>query len=318
MPRILAATWSDGLFVLAGETRSQELAGHSVRALAPDQDGGTVAIVDGHSLCRRTYEGAWSTVATSELDLACLVVVGDVIYLGTDDARVFRVSLNGKRASQNGKLVPLHGFETTPGRDTWYAGSALIDGKLVGPPLGVRSMTATSDGAALLANVHVGGIPRSTDGGVTWQPTIAVDSDVHEVCGHRVDPYTVIAAAAIGLCVSRDGGRTWAVEQDGLHALHCTAVAFSEMDILVSAATDHFSDKGAVYRRPIDGTGPLQPVGGLPRWLAGIVDTGCIATLGSALAVADKMGNLYASADAGHTWLHRDHGLPMMSSINLI
>ena len=315
MPSILAATWSDGLFVFAGETRRQELAGHSVRALARDRDGGALAIVDGHSLCRRTREGAWTTIATSELDLACLVGVGDVIYLGTDDARVLRVS-------QDGKIDQVSGFETTPGRDTWYAGTALIDGKLVGPPLGVRSMTATADGAGLLANVHVGGIPRTTDGGVTWQPTIDVESDVHEVCAHPFDPRTVIAAAAVGLCVSRDGGLTWTVEQEGLHALHCTAVAFSENDILVSAATDHFADQGAVYRRPIEGTGPLEPVTGPPRWLEGIVDTGCIATHrsthGSALAVADKAGNLYASADAGHSWLRRDHGLPMMSKILLI
>jgi hypothetical protein len=315
MPSILAATWSDGLFVFAPETRRQELAGHSVRAMAPDRDGGAFAIVDGHSLCRRTCEGTWSTITTSQLDLACLTAVGDVIYLGTDDARVLCVS-------QNGEISPLSGFETVPGRETWYAGSALIDGKVVGPPLGVRSMTATADGAALLANVHVGGIPRSIDGGVTWQPTIDVESDVHEVCAHPSDPRTVIAAAAVGLCISRDGGVTWTVEQEGLHALHCTAAAFSEKDILVSAATDHFAAQGAVYRRPIEGTldgkGPLEPVGGLPRWLGGIVDTGCIATLGSALAVGDKAGNLYASADAGHSWLHRDVGLPMVSKVLLI
>ena len=67
MPSILAATWSDGVFVFAGEMRRQELAGRSVRAMAPDQDGGALAIVDGHSLCRRTFEGAWSTIATSQL-----------------------------------------------------------------------------------------------------------------------------------------------------------------------------------------------------------------------------------------------------------
>jgi hypothetical protein len=311
IPSMLAATWSDGLFVFARETRHQELAGHSVRALARDQDGGALAIVDGHSLCRRTCEGEWSTIASSQLDLACLAVVGDVMYLGTDDARVLRVS-------QNGKIDPLSGFETIPGRDTWYAGSALINGQLVGPPLGVRSMTATSDGAALLANVHVGGIPRSTDGGVTWQPTIDVDSDVHEVCGHPVHPGTVIAAAAIGLCISRDGGGTWTVEKEGLHASYCSAVAFSEEDILVAASTDHFAARGAVYRRPIDGNGLLQRVRGLPRWLGGIVDTGCIAALGSALAVADKAGNLYASVDAGHSWLHHGNGLPMLSSVLLI
>jgi hypothetical protein len=310
MPTILAATWSDGLFVFAGETRRQELAGHAIRALAPDQNGGALAIVDGHSLCRRTCEGAWSTIAKSQLDLACLTVVGDVAYLGTDDARVLRVS-------DNGTVDPLGGFDAVSGRDTWYAGSALVNGRLVGPPLGVRSMTRTSDGA-LLANVHVGGIPRSTDGGSTWQPTIDVASDVHEVCAHPVHPGTVIAAAAIGLCISRDGGATWTVEQEGLHASYCSAVAFSAEDILVAASTDHFAAQGAVYRRQTDGKGPLQPVGGLPRWLGGIVDTGCIAALGSALAVADQAGNLYVSADAGHSWLHRYKELPAMSRVLLI
>ena len=64
-----------------------------------------------------------------------------------------------------------------------------------------------ADGSVLLANVHVGGIPRSTDGGVTWQPTIDVDSDVHEVRAHPHRSGVVMAAAAIGLCASRDGGR---------------------------------------------------------------------------------------------------------------
>ena len=312
MPSILAATWSDGLFVYDDETRHQELAGHSVRNLALDHNGDALVIVDGHSLCRRTCERTWSTIATNQLDLRCLAVIGDVSYLGTDDARVLRVS-------QNGQIDPLDGFENVPGRDTWYAGSALINGQVVGPPLGVRSMTTTSDGAALLANVHVGGIPRSTDSGVTWQPTIHVDSDVHEVCAHPVHhPHTVIAAAAIGLCISRDGGITWTVEQDGLHASYCSAVAFSEEDIFVAASTDHFAAQGAIYRRPIDGKTPLQPVNGLPRWLDGIIDTGCIATRGSAIAVVDKAGNLYASEDAGHSWVHRDHGLPMLSRLLLI
>jgi hypothetical protein len=310
IPNILAATWSDGLFVFDGETRRHELGGQAVRALAPDQNGGTLAIVDGHSLRRRTREGTWSTIATSQLDLACLVAAGDVIYLGTDDARVLCVG-------KNGKIDPLGGFEAVPGRDSWYAGSAVINGQRVGPPLGVRSMTAASDGAVLLANVHVGGIPRSIDGGATWQPTIHIDSDVHEVCAHPVRPDIVIAAAAIGLCISRDGGATWTIQQEGLHASYCSAVAFSDKNILVSASTDHFATEGAVYRRPIDGNDPLEPIGGLSKRLEGIVDTGCIATRGSALAVADKASNLYISADAGNSWLHRDKGLPTISCILL-
>ena len=311
MPSIFAATWSDGLFVFEGDARCQELAGRSVRDLAPDQNGSVVAIVDGHSLCRRTREGAWSTLATSQMTLASVIVVGDAIYLGTDDARVLRVD-------QRGAIDPLNGFGAIAGRDTWYAGSAVINGQRVGPPLGVRSMTATSEGSVLLVNVHVGGVPRSTDGGVTWQPTIDVRSDVHEVCAHPLHPHTVIAAAAIGLCISRDGGANWIVEHEGLHAPYCSAVAFSDGDILVAASTDHFADQGAVYRRPTDGASPLQPVRGLPRWLGGIVDTGCIATRGRAVAIADKAGNLYASADAEHAWLHRDDCLPMVSKVLLI
>jgi hypothetical protein len=213
IPTILAATWSDGLFVFDGETRRQELPGQSVRGLAADPNGGTLAIVDGHAVCRRSREGTWSTITTSPLDLACIVAIGDIIYIGTDDARVLRVN-------RDGELDQLGGFDSVAGREKWYAGSALINGQVLGPPLGVRSMSATSDGAVLLVNVHVGGIPRSTDGGATWQPTIDVDSDVHEVCAHPVNSNIVIAAAAVGLCISRDGGATWTIEQHGLHALY--------------------------------------------------------------------------------------------------
>src|SRR6188472_3125959 len=172
-PTVLVATWRDGLFVFGGETPGHELGDQSVRALAPDGHGGALAIVNGRSLRRRAPDGVWSTVATTEFDLACCVAVGDVIYVGTDDARVLRVDADGAPE-------PLRAFASVAGRDTWYAGSAVINGQRVGPPLGIRSITATPDGAVLLANVHVGGIPRSMDGGVTWEPTIDVDSDVHE------------------------------------------------------------------------------------------------------------------------------------------
>lgn len=309
---ILAATWGDGLIAFSGDARHQELPGQAVKALASDGHGSALAIVDGRALCRRTPGGEWNTIATTEFPLACSVAVGDMIYVGTDDAHVLRVSADGQ-------IETVRGFEVVPGRGTWYAGSALINGQLVGPPLGVRSMTATSDGATLLANVHVGGIPRSTDGGVTWQPTIDVDSDVHEVCAHPIQSTIVIAATAMGLCISRDGGATWSLEQQGLHAPYCSAVAFLGGDILVAASADHFATQGAIYRRPIDGESPLVPVGrGLPRWIDGIADTGCIAARESSVAVADKGGNLYASVDAGRTWAHRANGLPAISSLLVI
>ena len=309
---VLVATWRAGLFVVSGGTHEQELTGHSVRALAADGHGGALAIVDGRSLCRRAPSGVWSTIATAETDLACCVAARDIIYAGTDDASVLRVSATGE-------IERLRGLDEVAGRDKWYAGSALIDGKVMGPPLGIRSMTATSDGAVLLANVHVGGIPRSIDGGATWRPTIDIDSDVHEVRGHPNRPGIVAAAAAVGLCTSSDGGATWKVEQAGLHASYCSAVEFAGDDILVAASDGHFAPHGAIYRRGVDESGPLVRVkGALPEWLDGIADTGLIAANGSAVAVADQKGNLHASADNGRTWSRRAEGIPYPSCILII
>ena len=302
---VLVATWCDGVFVLAGGTLDQEFRNQPVRALVPDGSGGALAIVNGRSLHRRAPDGVWSAITTTELDLACCVAVGDVIYVGTDDARVLRVGADGA-------LEQLRGFDAVAGRETWY-------GQRVGPPLGIRSMTASPDGAVLLANVHVGGVPRSTDGGATWQPTIDVESDVHEVRAHPNRPGVVMAAAAIGLCTSRDGGVTWAVEQEGLHASYCSAVAFAGDDVFVSASIDHFAAQGAIYRRRVDGHDSLVVVGGgLPAWTDGIIDTGCIATRGSAVAFADRKGNLYVSANSGRSWSRQADGLPTPSSVLIV
>jgi hypothetical protein len=308
---ILVATWDSGLFSVTGKIVRQELAHQSVRSLISDGHGGVLAIVDGHSLCRRSPDGQWAEIAKSEFDLSCCVPIGNVVFLGTDDARILRVDPDGTQQW-------LTGFDNVSGRDSWYAGSAIIDGKRMGPPLGIRSMAATCDGAVLLANVHVGGIPRSTDSGLTWQPTIEINSDVHQVCAHPTRPDIVIAAAAVGLCLSRDAGMTWTIEQQGLHAHHCSAVAFGRNDIFVSASTDPFAAQGAVYRRPIDGNGPLQLLGGgMPQWIEGKADTNCIATRDSMAAVIDRSGRLYVSHDDGASWSYPLDRLPVPSGLHI-
>lgn len=308
-PSILVATWGNGLFSVIGKMVRQELPDQSVRSLVADGYGRVLAIVGGHSLSRRSSDGEWTEIVKSEFDLSCCVPIGNVVFVGTDDANILRVDPDG--AQQR-----LRGFDTVAGRDSWYAGSAIIDGKRMGPPLGIRSMAATCDGAVLLANVHVGGVPRSTDSGVTWQPTIDIDSDVHQVCAHPSRPDIVIAAAAVGLCVSRDAGMTWTIEQQGLHALHCSAVAFGRNDIFVSASTDPFAAQGAVYRRPIDSNGPLQLLGGgMPQRIEGKADTGCIATRDSTAAVIDRSGRLYVSHDDGASWSSPLDRLPTPSGL---
>jgi hypothetical protein len=305
---VLIATWGDGLFVLSGSNVRHELPGRSVRSLTDDRNGGSIAIVDARRVERRASSGEWRVIATMDVDVACCLPAGDRLYVGSDDARIFVV--------ETGRCDALTGFDAVPQRDKWYAGGAVVDGKYLGPPLGVRSMTMTCDGGALLANVHVGGIPRSIDGGATWRPTIDIDLDVHEVHAHPTRPDLVIAAAAAGLCVSRDGGATWTIEREGLHASYCSAVAFAGDDILIAAAADHFATEGAIYRRSVDRPGPLQPIGGgLPRWISGICDTGCIAVRGSTVALADRAGHLYWSHDLGRTWSCEPTGASGPSSV---
>jgi hypothetical protein len=307
---ILVATWDEGLFAVTGDRRVQELADQPVRGLAPDGRGGALAIVGRHSLRRRSPGSEWVTVATSEFELSCCMAVRDNIYVGTDDARMLRLNHEG------GVLNPIDGFDSVAGRDAWFAGSAIVNGQRVGPPLGIRSVAANSNGSVLFANVHVGGIPRSVDGGITWQPTIDINSDVHEVRGHPANPDIVAAAAAVGLCISRDSGTTWIIEREGLHAPHCSAVAFSGDDIIVSASTGPFAAEGRIYRRPVRPDGSLVAVeGGMPVWTEGKAETGCIAANGSSVAVADRGGNLYCSDDFGRTWLRMSTRLPAPSGV---
>jgi len=305
---VLVATWCDGVFSVAEQGYQRELPGCPVRALTRDGQGGTLAIVAGHTLRRRSADGTWLTLATASGQLSCCVASHGNVYVGTEDARVLRLAASNE-------LVPLPGFERVAGRDTWYAGQALVDGRLLGPPLGVRSLSATTAGA-LLANVHVGGIPRSTDAGASWQPSIAIDTDVHEVRAHPHRANSVAAAAAAGLCISTDGGASWSVQSDGLHAAYCSAVAFVGNDVLVAASEGHFAPSGRIYRRSLEDGSPPRPVlDGLPEWTDGIVDTHCIDASGSSVAFADKSGSIYVSRDGGLSWSHWSHALPSASSL---
>jgi hypothetical protein len=310
MSGVLVSTWRDGIFAVAVGGCEHELAGCSVQALVADGRGGALAVVDGQTLRRRTSDGGWTTLATADAQLSCCVASHGNVYVGTDDARIFCLTASAE-------LVLLNDLQAVEGRETWTAGQMLVDGQLLGPPLGVRSITATLDGV-LLANVHVGGIPRSVDAGASWRPTIAVESDVHEVRAHPSRSNIVVAASALGLCSSSDGGATWSIRRDGLHAAYCSAVAFVQNDVWVAASEHHFSPRGRIYRRSLDHDAALSPVLGLPEWTDGIVDTHCIGVSGSRVAFVDRGGNVYISADEGLSWSMGSHGLPSPSSIFLL
>jgi len=282
----------DGIIALDGGPARTELTGRVVTHLGRGPEGWW-AVADGRDLLRRDTDAAWEPVVRVDSRVTCVLPVAGGALAGTDDGRLLRV--------YGGALVPVTGFDAVEGRADWHAVGSRT-------PY-VRSLTTTADAQVVLANVHVGGIPRSGNGGASWAPTIDVEADVHEVRAHPTDPARVTAVAAVGIAESRDGGVTWSVSTGGLHATYARAVAFTTGAVLVSVSDGPFTKRGALYRRALARADAEHPVAerctnGLPEWLAGNVDTGSLDADGEHAAFADADGNLYASNDTGHTWQH--------------
>jgi hypothetical protein len=89
-------------------------------------------------------------------------------------------------------------------------------------------------------------------------------------------------------------------------------------NVLVAASEHHFSPQGRIYRRSIEGDGPLKVGGGLPDWTDGIVDTHCIAASGPRAALADRGGSVYVSGDACKSWSRLAQSIPSPSSVLLL
>jgi hypothetical protein len=295
MTEILVAT-ATGL-VAAGDERPA-LEG-PIDALAADR-WGVWALMDGRSVWRRVREGWVEVTAVDGPRGRCLLATEEGLFVGTAEAGLLHL--------EDGVLQRVKGFDDAPGRDTWYT-------PWDGPP-DTRSMSQGSDGT-LYANVHVGGILRSADG-ERWEPTIDVDADVHRVLAHPEDADVVLAACAPGLAISPDRGDTWSIHHDGLHGRYCRAVAVAGEDVLVSASTGPFTDRAALYRRPLDGEGPFEKViEGLPEWFPSNIDSLCLAAEGSAAALGTTEGEIYRSGDGGRTWGRTATGLAEVRAVLL-
>lgn len=270
----------DGMYDLGSGVTAQ-LAGREINALVPDGPAWW-ALTDGSTIWRADGDGDWSEAATSDVRAHCLLPTAAGLLVGTAEARLLRLA--------DGRLEAIEGFEAVEGRDGWYTPWG-------GPP-DTRSLAADTAGT-IFANVHVGGIPRSADGGATWQPTIEIDADVHEVLAAGG---FVFASCALGLAVSVDGGDSWTFETDGLHASYSRAVAVCDRAVLISVSTGPHGDRAAVYRRPLAGGRFERCRDGLPEWFSDNVDTHCLAAAASEVALGTRGGEVFLSKDQGGSW----------------
>jgi hypothetical protein len=290
MTRILAGT-ARGLYVLGGDAE-RGLPDRAVTALASD-GAATWATLDRRAIWQHAG-GAWQhIIAATDFEAACLLPDPAGLLVGTFAAHLFRLVGNA--------LERIAAFDAAAGRASWYTPWG-------GPPE-TRSL-ARDAGGALYANVHVGGIVRSRDGGASWQPTIDIRSDVHQVVAHPIQPGTLYAATGRGLAASNDGGDTWTFETAGLHGRYLRGVAIANDTLLLSASTGDSSRQAAVYRRPLAGGTLERCRDGLPDWFPENIETHCLAAAGPTAAIGTAAGEVYVSRDAGVTWELVAQGLP--------
>jgi hypothetical protein len=270
----------------------------SVTAIAGGS-GSLWALVADREVWRSDGDG-WRPVGDlGDLRARCVLPVDRDALVGTSEAHLFRVA--------GDSLEPVAAFDQAPGRDDWYTPWG-------GPP-DTRSLARGGDGT-LYANVHVGGILRSSDGGERWEPTIDIDADVHQVVAHPGHPSVVLAACARGLAGSEDDGTTWVVETGGLHATYCRAVAVAADTVLVSASTGPFSSEAAVYRVPFPGPPRFERcTEGLPEWFGSNIDSHCLAAGGSVAVIGTEDGTVFRSEDEGRTWALAAEGLAPVRAV---
>ncbi|MDP9143722.1 MAG: hypothetical protein M3N43_03340, partial [Actinomycetota bacterium] len=226
--------------------------------------------------------------------LNCIQVGHETVRIGATEARIYRLV--------GGDLIEDEGLADAPGRDEWYTPWG-------GPP-DVRSMAVDASGT-LFINIHVGGILRYDDSGLT--PTLDQDADVHQVIAHPSQPGLVLAACARGLARS-ENGRDFAFREEGLHAPYCRAVTTVGDAVLVSASTGPRTSRARLYRAD-QATGPFQPcTDGLPEWFDENLDTHCLAVLGESVyaGLGDKV---WRSDDEGGSWAAAAEGLPKITCL---
>jgi len=282
---------TDGLWSLPG--RTQKFAGERIDVIAAGwtvSDGALVRRGDQVVELRVPHRINW------------ILPNGGAVLLGTAEARLYRLDL------ATGRVARDRGFDRAPGRDEWYTPWG-------GPP-DVRSLDRGPDGIVYV-NVHVGGVVRSTPADPTWQDTMDIDADVHQVVAHPALAGTALAATARGLAVTRDGGANWQFRRKGLHGDYCRAVAVEGDRVLVSVATSFAGGKAAVYRTDLDGSVFTRCAEGLPGWFSSNVNTGCLAASGDLAVIGDANGTVYRSDDAGATWKVLAADLPEVTCVAL-
>jgi len=257
---------------------------------AGDVCGDYVAVIVGKHEVWTFDSGGWYQAAATEVKLNCICWTSDRrLLVGTESARLAWLS--------DGDLKFIDSFDKVPERNLWKTPWG-------GPP-DVRSLAVSSDGT-IYANVHVGWIVRSKDGGKTWKNLReGLDMDVHQVAVHPSNPAIVFTATAEGFYLSKDHGETFTHQSNDMpYCYQRACVCFSERDVylLSTSRGPHGYAEARVYRSEDEGV-HWAPVNGLSEKISNNINTFQIITVGdgNALVIVEDT-SIYETNDYGMNW----------------
>ena len=267
-------------------------------------DGGAGAMAEGNrndvlalkdALLWVKTDGGCDQVASPTDSVTSLLILGEqppAVLLGTREAHLHRWE-----AASTGP-VPVDGFEQLECRADWYTPWG-------GPP-SIRSLASAADGEIIYADIHVGSIMRSENGGRSWSPVEPqLDEDVHQVATCPIAPDRVYANTASAVFVSEDRGRSWAHRGHDLQARYGRAIAVNPADpdgLLASVSDGPHEGRAQLYRSVDGGRHWTHVVTGFPASSPGNIDTFHIAFGADRLAWVALGSLLYRSDDRGESW----------------
>ena len=283
-PTVLVGT-IDGLHQI-GNHPTIELPGHEVRSLARNGSRWW-AVVDMRAAWQRGDDHRWQEMGSvpDPGKAICVLATPQEVLVGTTGAHLSRV--------RDKTLESIASFDAVSGRNSWFNPG--------GREPDVRSMSTDAAGT-FYVNVHVGGIVRSLDSLQSWEPTIEVNADVHQVL---YDPRSglLLAACQQGFGVSEDQGESWRFDTEGLHGTYLRAVAVAEGTVLVTASTGPFTNHAAVYRKPVTSMGPFERcTEGLPDRFLENINTFNLAASNARVVFGTADGSVYYSENEGENW----------------